>query len=413
MFWLRSSAARLLALPGAVASTVVLFADAGWQGGWGDTVLRATTAALVLLSFVAVAGALDGWRVLSPSAHPSASTGARPPVVVAARVTTACAAWGLVAYLVVLGPGLAATARVNPLLPPPIPWGWIAAGATAVVAHAAIGVLLGAVLPRLLAAGLAGLLGFVGNALLSAYQERVPGLFTVVDAAFLGGAAQPRTVVQLLQAGFFLAAAAAAVAVAGLHAGRHTRRRAGGGSRAGTAAAAALPLVPVIVPAIVLAVVLAGTGGPKRDFVVDTAGPVACDERRIVCLWADRAHLTDAFGGLGGRMLAGLPAGVCVRGWAEIGLHRAECVAEVYVSNNRPSADAIAQALAEGLVDLVAPNLEPGADQRRLLVGWLESRALGDPVRIGEELQPRLNALLAAPIDTQWNSVLAVLQHAA
>lgn len=92
MFWLRSSAARLFVLSGAVASVVVLYANRGWQGGWGNTVLQATTASLPLLSFVAVAGALDGWRVLSLSAHPNASTGARPPVAVATRVTTGCAA---------------------------------------------------------------------------------------------------------------------------------------------------------------------------------------------------------------------------------------------------------------------------------------------------------------------------------
>lgn len=398
MLWLRSSAARLLAPPGAIASTIVLFADGGWQGGWGDTVLRATTAALVLLPFVAVAGVLDGRRLLWPSAHPSALTGARSPVAVAARAAVACAAWGVVAYLVVVGTGLAATARVNPLLPPPVPVGWIAAGAAAVAAHAAVGVLLGAALPRLLAAGLAGLLGFVGNAVLSSYQGRVPALFTVADAAFLGGAAQPRTSVQVLQAVFFMAVACAAVAVAGLRGGR------GAGVRAGAAASVAL--------AVVLAVALAGTGGPKRVYAVDATGPVACDTQRVVCLWADRAHLTDAFAGLGGAMLAGLPAQVCARGWVETGLRREACIAQVYVGANTPSVDAIAEALAEGLANLIAPDLPPAADQRRLLVGWLVSRALGGPVRIGDELEPRLGALLAAPPDAQWASVLALVEGA-
>lgn len=220
----------------------------------------------------------------------------------------------------------------------------------------------------------------------------------MVDAAFLGGAAQSRTSVQVLQAAFFLAVAGVAVTAAGL------RVRPGAGARVGVAASTAL--------AVALAVVLAGTGGPKRVYAVDAAGPVACDERQVVCLWADRAHLTGAFAGLGTAMLARVPTGVCASGWAETGLRRAPCVAEVHVGTNTPATDAIAQALAEGLADLLAPDLPPGAEQRRLLVGWLASRALGGPVRIGDELQPRLAELLAAPPDAQWAAVLALVEHA-
>ena len=50
------------------------------------------------------------------------------------------------------------------------------------------------------------------------------------------------------------------------------------------------------------------------------------------------------------------------------------------------------------------PPDDPAAEVARI--------ALGGPVRIGDELEPRLGALLAAPPDAQWASVLALVEGA-
>jgi len=169
-----------------------LILDAGWEGSWGDTTLRATTQLLLLLPLVMIAGALDARRLLRPAAQPSAVSAARSPAAVATQLTGAVVVWGLGGYLFVLAIGYAVTAKINPLLPPPIPWVWIAAGAGAVVAHAGLGVLLGRLVPILVALALSGLVGLVGNAVLAAEQGSVAALFSVADAAFLGGATTPR-----------------------------------------------------------------------------------------------------------------------------------------------------------------------------------------------------------------------------
>lgn len=325
---LRTTGARLLVPIGVLIAAGVLLTDRGWQGGWGDSTLRATTDLVFLLPFVMLAGVLDAGRLLRPGGQPTAASAVRQPTTVVLSVTAAPAVWGAGGYLLVLVTGWAVTARVNPLWPAPIPVVWILAGVTAVVAHAALGVLVGRCAPA--PAGLASSVGvgLLGNAVLSGYQGRVPALFTVADAAFLGGAAAPRPVVQVGQAVFFLAVAAVGVIVTAALVRRGRRE-------------VVLAGVAVVV-AIGAGIALAATGGPKRTYLADAEGPRTCSDDGIVCLWSDQAFLVAAYAEVGGRMLAGAPAGLPVDGWTAEGLRPPPGHAAVYVSGNAPTADAVA-----------------------------------------------------------------------
>lgn len=385
--FVRLSSARLLVPVGTVAAGVALLRGGGWRGGWGDTVLHATTQLLLILPFVMAAAAVDARRVLRPAAYPSA-VGSTRPVSAVAHTAGAPAAWGVAGYLVVVLTGFAATARVNPQFPPPVPVWWIVAGSAAVVAHAAVGVLLGRALPVLVAVGLCAVTGLVGNAALAAYQGRVPALFTVADDAFLGGAVVPRTVVQVAQVGFFLAVAAAALAGAVVLVRRTPRT--------------AVLCLALVVLTVVAGIGLATTGGSKREVVTAAAGPRVCTDDGIVCLWSDRAFLLNAYAEAGHRMLADAPTTISVHGWTEAGLARPPHHVELVVAGNAPAADMVALGLASAFVERLRPRLDLEPTLRAEV--WLAARALDDAVRADfvAAYAPSVKAILDRPVPDQW-----------
>jgi hypothetical protein len=390
----RLSSARYLVPVGTVAAGIALLTDGGRRGGWGDTVLRATTHLLLILPFAMTAAAVDARRVLRPAAYPSAAGSVRP---VAAVVLTAIApaVWGVAGYLVVVLTGFAATARVNPLFPPPVPVWWIVAGGAAVVAHAAVGVLLGRALPLLVAVGLSAVTGLLGNAALAAHQGWVPALFTVADDAFLGGAVVPRTIVQVAQTGFFLAAAAAAVAGTVLLVRR-------------------TPRVVGLCGVLVLVTVAAGSGlaaigGAKHTVVAEAAGPRVCTDDGVVCLWRDHAYLLAGYAQTGRRMLGGAPAAIPMQGWTEVGLRRPTGHAELWLTNNAPTAVDRAVDLAGAAIKRIAPLLAP----RQALDAevWLAARALDGAARadfVAAHGSP-VAAVLARPVPDQWDWFLRMI----
>lgn len=387
---LRTTAARWLAPLGAAIAAGALILDHGWEGSWGDTTLRATTQLLLLLPLVMIAGALDAGRLLRPATQPSAVSAARSPAAVVAQLTAAVAVWGLGSYLFVLVIGYAVTAKTNPLLPPPVPWVWIVAGAGAVVAHAGLGVLLGRVVPVLVALALSGLVGLVGNAVLAAGQGSVAALFSVADAAFLGGAMAPRPVVQLLQAGFFLLVAATAIALTAIAVRR---------TRGAVATGAVIGLLTVST-----AVGLAATGGEKTRWLSEADGPRTCTPDGVVCLWSDHGFLAPGYAALGRAMLEDAPESVPTSGWTETGLTRASGHTELYVAGNRPSVNSMAIALADGVLDQLAPRRALEDSRWQLAETWLAAKVLdgnaqdefvttyGSPVSV----------VLAQPPDVQW-----------
>jgi len=387
---LRTTAARWLAPLGAAMAAGALILDAGWEGSWGDTTLRATTQLLLLLPLVMIAGALDARRLLRPAAQPSAVSAARSPAAVATQLTGAVVVWGLGGYLFVLAIGYAVTAKINPLLPPPIPWVWIAAGAGAVVAHAGLGVLLGRLVPILVALALSGLVGLVGNAVLAAEQGSVAALFSVADAAFLGGATTPRPVVQLLQAGFFLLVATTAITVTAVLI-RRTR-------------AAVVTGVVIGLLAVSAAIGLAATGGDKTRWITEADGPRTCTPDGIVCLWSDHGFLAPGYAALGRAMLADAPESVPTRGWTEIGLTRSSEHAELYVAGNQPSVDSMATALADGVLDQLAPRRTLDDSRWRLAETWLAAKVLDGAAQdefVATYGRP-VSAVLAQLPDAQW-----------
>lgn len=387
---LRITAARWLVPLGALAAVGALMLDPGWEGSWGDTTLRATTHLLLLLPLVMVSGAVDARRLLRASAHPSAVSAAKSVSVVTAQLAAAVVVWGIGGYLVVLLVGYTVTARLNPLLSPPVPVVWIVAGIAAIVAHAGLGVLLGRLVPILLALALSALVGLVGNAVLAAQQGSIAALFSVADAAFLGGVAAPRPLVQLLQAGFFVMVAAAAVVATGILV-RCTRL-------------AVVCAGVITVLAVGAAVGLAATGGQKRQYLTDATGPRTCVQEATVCLWSDHAFLAAGYAEVGRRMLAGAPPWV-PSGWTEVGLARTPGHAELYVAGNHPAVDGMATALADGVMDQLAPARDP-ADTRLLLAEtWLVARALDDATRnefVSTHGKP-VAAILTQPPTAQWS----------
>lgn len=387
---LRTTAARRLVPLGAVVVAGALFLDGGWEGSWGDTTLRGTTQMVLLLPFVMMAGALDARRLLHSTAQPSVVSAARSPTAVVAQLTMTVAVWGLGGYLFVLLLGYAVTAKLNPLLPPPVPWVWIAAGVGAVVAHAGFGVLLGRLVPMLVALALSGLVGLVGNAVLAAEQGSVAALFSIVDAAFLGGAVAPRPVVQLLQTGFFLLVASTAVASTVVLV-RRTRL-------------VAVGTVVITLLTVAAGLGLAATGGQKRQFLADADGPRTCSRDAVVCLWTDHGFLAAGYAEMGRRMLVGAPESVRWSGWTEIGLARASDHAELYVAGNRPSAHSMATALADGAMEQLVPGRELNDSRLQLAETWLAVRALGGAGvdTLLDVYRERIAAILAEPPQARW-----------
>ena len=164
--------------------------------------------------------------------------------------------------------GYAAPVRLNPLWPPPIPLVWIAPGAGAVLGYATLGVLLGRLVPVLVAVALSGLLGFVLPVVLGAEVQWAPALFTVANDGFLGGPSAPRTATLLLQAMFFVLVAAAAVALTVLLV-RRTPAAATGTAMLGVLAVGA-------------GMVLAVAGQTKTIWRLDEPGPRVCTADRGV-----------------------------------------------------------------------------------------------------------------------------------
>lgn len=393
---LRLSAARFLVPAGSAAALLMVLLDRGWQGGWGDTVLRVTTQLLLVLPVVMAAGALDARRLLRGSHQPSAAAAVRPGRTVAA-LAVAVTIWGVLGYTAVLVTASAVTLRINPVVPPASLLFWVAAGAAAVAAHASLGVLLGRLVPAVVALALSALLGLVGNAALAAYQGRPAALFTVADDAYLGGPFVPHGIVQLLQVVFFAAVSWAAIAAT---AALVRRSRSGG-----------VTAVAGLVAVLVAGVVLAGTGGDKRVELVAADGPRRCSGDGVVCLWEDRAFLLDAYARTGRRMLVGAPAALTVRGWSEAGLARSADRAELTILSNEPDAEQIAAGLANGITARLA--LDPDYAAARQAELWLAARALDEPARSQyvATFAPALGAVLATAEPEQWRWFLDVVER--
>lgn len=356
--FLRLSSARLLVPVGTMAAGLALLLDSGWQGSWGDTVIRVSTHLVLVLPCVMAAAALDARRLLRARTAPTVVAAVHPMNAIVLAVAGA-AGWGIGGYGVLLATGFAATSRMNPLFPPPLPVWWMGATIAAVVAHAAVGVLLGRLVPALVAVGVAALLGLVGNAALAAYQGKVPALVTVADDAFLGGPTVARTLVQLAQVAFLLAAAVAAVATTAVLV-RRSRR------------VVCFAVVGVIA-AVAAGAGLAATGGPKRETALASPGPQACAPDGIVCLWPDRAFLVETYAEPARLMLAGAPESLPYRGWTENGLARPASRAELEITAVQPAADTVALDLAGGLVDAGRPG--DSEAERWAAQVWLAARA--------------------------------------
>lgn len=387
LLFLRTSASRLLVPVGTMAAVAQLLFDDAWQGSWGESTLRATTHLVFLLPFIMVAAAVDGRRLLGGTIQPAAATTVRPGATALAAVA-APAAWGVAGYGVVLASAFAATARVNPLAAPPIPMWWILPAIAAVVAHAAVGALLGRVLSPMIAVAAALTLAFLGNAVLASYQARIPALFTVADDAFLGAGFVPRWSVQLAQTMFFLAVGALAIAI-GAALVRPGRRPA----LAATFAAGAV---------VATVFGLVGGGADKRQVLTDATGPRVCSAS--TCLWADHAHLLDAYSSVGGRMLADAPTAFAVTGWTEAGLARPQGHAVLEVTATRPTADNVALGLADGLLDSVVGPSGAATSGRTTARTWLIARVLPEPEasRFADLYAPEVVEVRGRPIAEQW-----------
>lgn len=387
---LRTSAARYAVPVGtALAAGRLLFAS--WSpGSWADTTLKATSMAVLLLPFVMFAGTQDGRRLLRAEAQPSAVAGARAPSAVVAHVMAAVSMWGLAGYLLILLTGYAAPARLNPIWPPPIPLTWILAGSAAVVCYAALGVLVGRLLPRLPGLALCGLLGFLLPVVLGSEVDWAPALFTIANDGFLGGPAAPRTATLLLQGLFFGLTGLLAITVAAWLVRRGT-----------TVLATALALALLVATS---GVALVAVGRSKTVWLVDAAGPRSCSDDHVICLWTDHRTLLTEYALVGRRMLAGAPPGVAVHGWTETGLSRPPTHAEVYLAAAQPGSTNIAFALASGMIEKVKSSRASGEGVDPAQV-WLAAHGLHGPDRdafIDIYGSAELRSLLATPVDRQW-----------
>lgn len=184
--------------------------------------------------------------------------------------------------------------------------------------YAALGLLVGRLLPPLVAVAACGLLGFVVPVVLGSEVDWTLALFTVANDGFLGGPAPPRTTTLLLQGLFFgLTALASGAAAAWL-----VRRTA-----IALATATALSVL-----AAASGVVPAAVGQTKTVWLVGAEGPRSCSDDQVVCVWSDHATLRDRYAVVGRRMPAGAPPAVAVRGWTETGLSRLPAHADVYLA---------------------------------------------------------------------------------
>ncbi|MEN3356779.1 MAG: hypothetical protein V7637_761 [Mycobacteriales bacterium] len=387
---LRCTAARFAAPAAAVFSVLYLLSADDWLGVWDETARTASTIFTVSLPLAIAAAGWDARRGVSPRSVHSAVTAPRSALAILASRWGAATAWMLLSYAVVQFTAGLLTAGRSPAIDPG--WGFILVGAAAVAAHTAIGLLLGRFLPLLAVIPLSILIGYVGNAALSATPGTPAALLTTLDDVPVTVAQRLKPAVGAVQVVWFVSLALALVALAALLSSTRRRQR------------AAQALFGITSFATMLSVVAVSRTDGYRVQDVVAAGPRVCSAGDVVCVWRDHGYYLATLDQTATRMLSGLQGWTTgPRGFVENGLSHPADRAPVGGLGNDDSTPELAQSLAysaiayaicRGRPGIVAPTAD--VEDR---IRWLTARGLPDEA-VGP-LPGAVTAIRREPADRQ------------
>lgn len=387
---LRCTAALFAAPAAAVFSVLYLLSAQDWIGAWDQTALTAATIFTLSLPLAIAAAGWDARRGTSARSPHSAVTAARSPMAIMLSRWAAATVWMLLAYGVVQFTAGLLTSNRSPSVDPG--WGFIAIGAAAVAAHTALGLLLGRFLPFLAVVPVSILLGYVGNAVLSATPGTAPSLLTTLDDV-------PVTVGQRLvpwiggtQLVWFGSVALTLVAASALFTASRRPQR-------GTQAVLGIASFAVMLS---LVAVSRTDGYRVHDVVAD--GPRVCSTDDQVCLWRDHGYYLPFLDQTATRMLSGLDSWTTgPRGFAEQGLRHPPDRAPFGALGSEDSSPELAQSLAYAALAYAACHGRPGSlaptEDLEDRLHWLTARGLPDSA-VGT-LPDSVTAVRRQPADQQ------------
>lgn len=387
---LRCTAARFAAPAAAVFSVLYLLSADDWLGVWDETARTAATIFTLSLPLAIAATGWDARRGVSERSPHSAVTAARSPLSIMGSRWAAATVWMLLSYAVVQFTAGLLTAGRSPAVAPG--WGFIAIGAAAVAAHTAIGLLLGRFLPFIAVVPVSILVGYVGNAVLSATPGTAPALLTTLDDVPVTVAQRLTPWVGVTQVVWFLALALTLVALAALMTSTRRPQR------------ATQALFGVASFAVMLSVVaVSRTDGYRvQDVVAD--GPRVCSGGDVVCVWRDHGYYLTTLDRTATRMLAGLDGWTAgPRGFVEDGLRHPPDRAPVGGLGNDDATGDLAQSLAYAAIAYAVCGGRPGivapTSELEDRLRWLTARGLPDEA-VGT-LPDAVAAIRREPADRQ------------
>lgn len=358
----RVSSAKWAALVAVVVGVAYETSRKTWVGSWSDTIQASTNAFTLALPLILIAAAWDAGRDRSHRSALAPSAASRPMWHIIWSRWLAATGWLFASFAVVLLAAAGMTAKRSPT--PTLGWEQLGVTATVIGAYAAIGVLLGRLLPPLAVIPTSMFLGMVLPVTLAYSPGSVGALFTSLDDTGVPIGYRLRPEIAFGQMGWFASIAFLALVTARLVIERHIS------PRAMLAGLLATGLVASATGALV------AERGPR---IVPAAanGPRDCEGQPPVCVWRDHGYVLAGVSASASRMLAGSgPWAGRPRGFVESGLIKPDSQwLDFSLNTNNPDSYVVARALAIGTVSRLCATDSLGA-ARFAREDWLTLRAL-------------------------------------
>lgn len=354
-----------------------------WLGAWMETAQTAVNSFTLALPLVVVAAGLDARRDRDPASPLHWSRGVRPIWQIVAWRWLAAYAWMLAAFISVTLTLLALTwSRSSPVS---FPWLIIAVGCTWIVAHAALGVALGELLPRIWFLVIGATVPLLLNIRLAWDTGMPSALLTALDNGLIPVGTTLATDVGIRQMLWFSLLSVASLVAATLLSSIWMR--------------ALLALGSLVLG---VAVVLLGHG--------ERAAPISyerseCAEGRVrICVWQEQAYYLPMIAEVIDGMTHVMPdSAVLPEVAVSSGLSPGPSGMEFYVGSNNPDVSGTSMSIATDLLRWMACGggsgdlaLEESALAREQWLAWHGSEGTSF-VTVDE-----VSRVLQEPPSVQW-----------
>lgn len=360
---LRASWGALAAPAAMLAAVAYGLLNNGWVGAWMETAQTAVNAFTLALPLIVLAAGLDAQRDSDVSSPLYPGRGARSGVVITLWRWVGITSWMLAAFIAASATLLITTwGRSDPI---EFPWLVLTVGVGWIAAHTALGLALGAYLPRLGLLIVAAVAPFLLNVGLAYGTGSPSALLTALDNGVLAVGTRLAPEAAARQLAWFCALTVGGLIVA-------TARR----SKPWLGMAAAGVMVGVGLVSVL-------TGPGERGAPVAEEKQICAEGVVVVCVWKEHAYYLPALRDVTDAMVEDLDTVLPLPDRvAEAGLALSDSSVSFYIGTQNAGPGMLAEYLAPDLVGWLACGGTPGevavSDDVLVRERWLAWRAVPD-----------------------------------